>query len=416
MASPLKTYDGELIGVLCVESPHPDSFSSGLLADFTAATAELAPHVLVLKSQGMANMRSCPWHPRIHGWDFARVLRRVCHSLAQTIEDDGVDGIEVAIWSVDRVHGELNVYATSGEAVEFVREQSLDMNSFTGFVAQSPARSVGRVRPRDRSSTIVIPTADGTETREGTPFRVPYPRKSMGLTEAISAPVHLPDSSGAAGEARYVLGIYAYGDDAVRALPSHDELTRIAETIGEVLSAYIEQRSRLAVTYLVQSLAATSRRRGSIAATLMNELSAFLHLEAVRIYLGTGIDDELIAIKKNGKSRALHYGDGNWEYLRAVLAHPGIPVRINNDRSRPPAFLSRASMRGAAGWFPWFDPDHRRFMDIGLEGGSVIRLIRSEQSKPFTADDELVFGRLAGTCNSALRPIVAAHHRQVVMR
>jgi hypothetical protein len=229
-----------------------------------------------------------------------------------------------------------------------------------------------------------------------------FKRTFMGLTEAMAVPIHRPDSAGDAGEARYVLGIYAYGDRAAQALPSREELVRIAETLGDLFSAYEEQRERLAVAYFAEALGEWQASWDY--SPIMRGLGEFLHLEEVRIYPEVGRSGELVALEDDGlHRRSLTHDDGSWKYLTDLLAHPGVPVRVNNAKSRCPDDLSGVLTRDASGWLPWDDPVRRRFLDVGIKGLGVIRLVRPRQAKPFTPGDEQVFHRLAVLCGDALR-------------
>ena len=147
MAAPIKGYDGEVDGVICLESFHPEAkFSEDFCESLSAATAGLVPHIHVLKSLGRTDDRWCPWHPRVHRWDLALLLRRICHAVAETIETKITeDSIECAIWSVDRANRELWMYATSGYGIEYLKEETIPFDSFTGCVAECP---VGHGRTR----------------------------------------------------------------------------------------------------------------------------------------------------------------------------------------------------------------------------------------------------------------------------
>jgi hypothetical protein len=232
-------------------------------------------------------------------------------------------------------------------------------------------------------------------------------RTQMGLTEAMAVPIHRPksagdESAGNPGQARYVLGIYAYGDQAVQALPSREEMVRMAETMGDLFSAYEKQRERLAVAYFAEALAEWQASWDY--SPIMRELKVFLHLEEVRIYPEVGRSGELVAIEDDGLHlRSLAHDDGSLKYLTDLLANPGIPVRVNGAESRCPDDLSGVLTRDASGWLPWDDPVRRRFLDVGIKGLGVIRLVRSERAKPFTPGDERVFHRLAVLCGDALR-------------
>jgi hypothetical protein len=398
MAAPLKTYGGELVGALCLEAYHRKGrFSKAMCDDLAATVAGLVPHILVLKSLDRTDGRWCPWHPRVHKWDLALVLRRICHAIAEAIEGDITDGIECAVWSVDRDNRELYVYGVSGYGMEYIKDETLPFESFTGCVAECPAGTVGQGHPGQNHSILWTRTATGWESREGHRFLRAYKREFMGLTDAILTPIHLSDSSGKSGEARYLLGIYAYGDSAVQALPSWDEQIQIAEMLGDLISAYLEQRERLAAAYFTEMLA--TPHLACDFSPIVRELRELLRLEEVRIYLQRGMDNEPRAVKEPGSLRPLDNRDGNSDYLAALLAHPGEVIRINNEQSRRPDI----PIGDAGGWLPWDDPDRRRFLDLGIEGFGVIRLVRPGHSKPFTPDDERLFLHLATVSDDVLR-------------
>ena len=110
-------------------------------------------------------------------------------------------------------------------------------------------------------------------------------------------------------------------------------------------------------------------------------------------------------VNKDGEADTLGVDNPSREYLLDLLAHPEIPVRVNHEESpRPGVFEGRWDGRGHAG-SPWDDPKGRRFLDIGIGGVGVLRLIRStkSKSKPFTPDDERLLLRLLPLCDGVFR-------------
>jgi hypothetical protein len=417
MAAPINAFSGDVIGVICLETFHStERFSKPLLDALVAGTAGLVPHIHVLQSLGRTDASWCSWHPRLHKWDFALLLRRICHAIAEAIEDKiAADSIDCAIWLVDRSNCELWMYASSGYGIEYIKEETHPFGSFTGCVADCSAGTVGQANPgQNRPSTLWTFTADGKwKSQDGHPFLYVPKHKVTGLTEATATPIHLVDSSGKAGEAAYVLAFYAYDKAGQKLLTSlsREEQIELAKLLGELMSAYLKQRENLALAYFAEMFATPRDARDC--APIIREFTELFKLSEAKVYLRSGPYAELMAVEKHGLVRELDADDGNCEYLNALLARPGIPVRINSDNEH--ARRPDAMMRDVAGWLPWNDPDHRRFLDIGIEGVGVIRLIRSGTSKPFTPDDERLFVRLAALCGNFLRDwgLVPNGHRNV---
>ncbi len=397
MAVPLITPEGELIGVLHLESLHPGAFSAAMLADLEMATGELIPHALALRSLDQTGPRWCPWHPRVHRWDLSRVLRRVCHAVKEALDGDDKDAIQCAIWAVDRPNDEIYIYATTGHGTQYIKDRTLGFRSFTGAVAQCPVGSVGTMRSGDDHSTLDIPTASGRVVRQGPLFQMEFKSKFLGLHQAVAVPLHPAGSDGRAGAAQCVLAIYAYGKDAVNDLPSREEMIQLADLLGDVISAYLAQRERLAAAYFERALS----RRPSVAAfaPLVEELNTFLDLEEVRIYAQPRGGGALVGVDAGpeAKRRPAQRLDGNpvrQAYLAYLIEHVGTVVRINNARSHRPSGFELVGSNETSEALPWNDPNCRRFLDVGIAAGGetfgVIRLTRSARSRPFTPGDEAV--------------------------
>jgi GAF domain-containing protein len=423
MAVPLITPEGERIAVLHLESLQRGAFSQGLLRDLQTAATQLIPHLLVLRSLDEFGPQWCPWHPGVYKrWDLVDLLGQVCFAIRKALPGD--DAIQCAIWLVDRPHSQIYVYATTGHAEEFITDEVLGLDaSFTGAVAGCPAGSVGVVSPEEDHSHLYVPTAAGIVEREGHPFVTDFRGRFTNLRRAIAAPIHRVDSAGEAGEAWCVLGIYAEDERAVAALPSHEEMTRLADLLGEVISAYIDQRERLARAYLRSRIA----RRDPAADpgpifVGSNHLLPLIDMEIVVLRPGR----EPIEISWGGWQQGLNSpmahrprpGDDPWSrwprlstlpraYLSYLIEHPERPVRTNNAGSwRPPGIAIEPGE--SFGRLPWNDPERRRFLDVAViaEDGEplgLVRLIRSAGDKPFLPSDAQVIRSLTRECAEVLQ-------------
>jgi hypothetical protein len=401
MAAPLLDHEGKLIGVACLESLHSDAFTAGDVAHLAEMAAKMTPHLLVLESIDRGDESWCPWHPRVHRWTLCRVLRQVCHAIREAIDGTGSDAIACAVWAADRPNRSLYVYANALHGSEYVENQALSFNTFMGCIAECPKGSTGRARPRrDAYSLITIPTPAGPEDRSGTPFRMESKSEAMGLEEVIAAPIHL--GHGDAYGAEFVVAIYAYSEQAAASLPSPAELSQVARVLGEVIAAYEAQRVRLAASYFARVV---DERRPADYKPILREMRELFKLKKARFY---AYAHETYAVIGDAPGpRPLERRDGDPAYLDYLRENSGLTVRVNNPQSwRPEDF--RTSDPHA--WSPWRDAAQRRFLDVGVAGG-VLRLIRPDQSKPFTPGDERLLIHLAAFWSRAIGIMPSLDHR-----
>jgi hypothetical protein len=371
--------EGRLLGVLHLESCHKGAFSAALLPDLAVEATEMAEHLLILEALDRANPDWCPWHPQLFRWDFSYFLRPVCHAIAEALDGgEGTNAIQCAILEVDRPNKELCVSATSGHMTEYTVDQTLAFTSFIGSMAECPAGAYGRAWPDEDHCRIEIRTEDGYETELGHRFLMDYKRTWLGVEDAVAVPVHLPSARGAR-EARFVLAVYAYSKQAVASLPGREEMTQIANLLGDVLGAGMSLREKVAVAYFTRVSA--KRSSSDDLAPLCREMAKVYGLEELRCYVSGPVGDGLCALGEKTGTRPLSWQDGSPAYLTYLSRHPGVAVRVNDARSARPADLA---VDETAGILPWNDPEHRRFLDIGVGGSGVLRLVRPALSRPFT--------------------------------
>jgi hypothetical protein len=134
LAVPVIALDGDLVGVLNLESRQVGTFRAAQVEELQAAASVLIPHLRVL-----ADLDECPWHPEVHGWDLTQIFQRFCLAVVQGLnQPDGEDTASCTIWYADWAKDELFVYATSGYDIEYISELTLPMDSFCGRVAAGP--------------------------------------------------------------------------------------------------------------------------------------------------------------------------------------------------------------------------------------------------------------------------------------
>jgi hypothetical protein len=404
LAVPVLALDGELLGVLNLESRLADAFRPAQLEELQAAASVLIPHLRVL-----AALDECPWHPEVHGWDLTALFERFCHAVVRGLnQPDEEDTASCTIWYADWAKDELFVYATSGYDMEYLNQLTLPARSFTGRVAASPPGTVWDTTPA-----------------EAPDFRRPDKAEQTGVRRILAAPIYLPDE---APPARGVstLNLYFFADRPDASLPGPDLVRVLAERVGRLIARFRDQRRKLATASLHQNLlveAPSSEAGFRIVRDVLRQVfdadgcTIFAHDPGERrLYCATTTGlDEPGPPGPGGEpgggagGEAFYDLDGDDGFTTYLARHCGRGVRKNDVLSStekglpgdfPPQPLNKYREQ-----FARSETDHRRFLGVGcgLRGAAsagdvlgVFRLNRASSSRPFTWCDETLLEDLAG--------------------
>jgi hypothetical protein len=400
LAVPVIALDGELLGVLNLESRLADAFRPAQLDELQAAASALIPHLRVL-----AALDDCPWHPEVHGWDLTGLFQRFCHAVVRGLnQPDEEDTASCTIWYADWAKEELFVYATSSYDTEYVSQLTLPARSFTGTVAASPPWTVWDTTPDEAPN-----------------FRRPDKARQTGVRRILAAPICLPPGDGRPERGVSTLNLYSFADRPEGHLPAPDLVRALADRLGRIIDRFRDQRRRLATAYLHQSLlveAPSSQAAFRIVRDVLMHVfdadgcTVFAHDPAEgRLYCATttGLDEPGDTVGGPGGEvfYDLNADDGFTTYLARQC---GRGVRKNDVLSTTekglPADFPPLPLNKYREQFARSETEHRRFLGIGCalrgapEGADeilgVFRLNRASSSRPFTWCDTALLEDLAG--------------------
>ena len=405
LAVPVKTLDGTVVGVLNLESRHPDTFRPAQIEELQVAAAALVPHLLVLSSPG-----ECRWHPEVHGWDLSEIFQRFCHVVAEVLNgSDSEDTTAVTIWSPDWAKQEVFASATNGYDIEYINELTLHMESFTGQVASSPRGTVWDTTPEKAPGFCRYDKAD-----------------QSGMRRILAAPIYLPSNSPTDGGAA-TLNVYFFSERTESLTSLHGVIRQLSEEIGRIIADYRTQRVRLATAYLKQQLLNQSLSSEAALQTIESFLKSVFQADGCSIFAcqpdqrrlvcvaTTGLDDAGAPAswgESSGLATRMPYYDLDKDpgFTTYLALHCGIPARKNDvlsetEQGLPEGFPSKP-LNKFREKFARSETDHRRFLGIGVglpheslcrEEAvlGVLRLNRASDSRPFTWDDESLLKEIA---------------------
>jgi hypothetical protein len=411
----------ELIGVLNLESRIAGAFSPIQVPQIEAEASCLAMNMRIMQAASDPR-RTLVWHPDVHGWGTKRILDHICYEIATSYSGgEHPPTISATIWYADNHKKRFYVRGTSRYDFEYISNAFLSFDSFLGHVLTTS--NEGQVM---RGAVDDLPQ-----------FRRPRKALRMELARVAAARFHahrqIPtgqrSSEGiiALYSFRHELGVseadfdIAFTDSRIRTL---------ANQVGAAIGDILELRTQAGLSYLHARLASSAAPGVDEFAHVRDCLceifeadaaTSFIHDDgALRVASTTGLeastqeyvlhDDQLptAGTPKRGLTRYLA------SVPRRVLRKVDVP-----DPSEPcfdairkesvqilPENIKRE--KGAVS-----RSEHRRFLGASLGSGGelagVVRLIRSESSRPFVESDEELLASAVRVCE----PVFSAHRERI---
>ncbi|MCO6455881.1 MAG: GAF domain-containing protein, partial [Pirellulaceae bacterium] len=402
LAVPVFDADRNLVGVLNLECRLADRFIEQQVGDLTLAASCLVPHMLVLR-----NVDRCPYHPERHGWDLSVILNRLCHAvtrgLDQALGTVAADTTSCTVWYCDQPKRELFVFATSGFDVEYIADNTLPEDSFTGRVAL------------EKIGTVVHTTPLRAER-----FRRLDKVRLTGMQRILATPIPVDHSV----PARSVLSIYFLSERPDETLPATQAVSAVAALVGSLVREYRVARRCLAKAVLRHRLLELDSPAATGCEVIKDVLQVLFEASGCSVFargvaegrprrvycVATSGIDAAPAVRgysaHNPLGVASYDLDADPGYTSYLANHPGTVVRKNDVVCKsergvpddlPPLPLNKYRER-----FALSELDRRRFLGLGVTLDAtgagllgVVRLNRASSAKPFTRCDEELLGALA---------------------
>jgi hypothetical protein len=298
IATPIRSPDGEILGVFHLESANPGEYEEKDLKDLEEAADDLAGLLLVMRALECGDDRWFPWLDS--RFDLSQPLWEILDEIRKAIDPTGV---QCTIWATDLHREGLFVRATTGQDEEFESKKTLPWKSYNGALAASPPGAVGVAGPVGETQ-IIIPVPGGIEIRpDDPPYRDERPGFYLKWIGSLGAPIYAR-SPQEKEEVICTFTISCFQGVQESRLPSHDELTQVAQEIGDFITGFLHLREQLAVYHLRRALDLCRKRRR---ATIEDEFriigqkfTEFFSLEAI------AIKDQEFEIIRDGPTRGLY--------------------------------------------------------------------------------------------------------------
>ena len=302
IATPIRSPEGEILGVFHLESANPEEYGERDLKDLENAADDLAGLLLVLRALECGDDRWFPWLDS--RFDLSRPLWEILDEVRKAIDPTGV---QCTIWAADRQRKGLFVYATTGQDEDFESQKTLPLESYSGALAASPPGAVGVSDPIGGTQIIVPVLGELVIRPDHPPYREerPFYLKWIG---SLGSPIYAR-SPRRAEAVRCTLTISCFEGVEKSRLPSHDELTQVAQEIGDFITGFLYLREQLAIYHLRRALhlCRSPRRAGVIEEfrAIRRKLTEFFDLEAIAIAVRRPPNRNFRVITKKGPTGAL---------------------------------------------------------------------------------------------------------------
>lgn len=397
LAVPVYNRNGDVIGVINFENINKNAYSEKSLETIERSLPAFRKHLEVLYST-VNNPGSCPWHPALHGWNFPRVMKRLCHAICSTL---GSGTTTCTAWYCDGSKNAAFAFATCGYDSEYTRFKTLEHHM----------SKVGEVFEGHESGTVNFsPISDPA-------FSEKKKAKDMGIDEGYMIRIPFENS-----ESGFVLAVYTKSlknpiQDRSRKSVILTGLPLIVERIRDIANEFCKKRQE----YISGLIADEARSSGASAfGRVLPKLTKAMGAQAGSIFGRVEYSEVLECLATTGfvvpppsqqidligeSGHCYHVKRHRDSFTVLASENPWQPVRMNDasdpvenglpdwlpKRKVPKAVLKEA-IRGCA-------PKHRRILLVGFEApdGSrgVIRLIRSMSSCPFVLGDEDLIRKIA---------------------
>ncbi len=396
------------LGVLNLESDHPNKFAADSLSAISADINNIALHLKCLLRMDEDNAWAWPWNPKIgRSWTLRNSLARICTRIAETVSKDHC--ASCTIWDVDWRASRLFVEATHGYDYEFIAAKTLALNSFTGDAAKLGPEQVLMDDPMARPNFLEKQRARdfGLQQVSSVPL--------FGITSLTPSAVDL--------QATGTLNVYAFRESRATRLPRPEELVQLARFLGGTRAEFEAFRKDLALGRLHGKLAHCddAGRFDAVRDVLCEVLDA----DSCTVFVCPPDGDEIIYVSTTGlvpetavlRNQLDIQRIGNFESVMLrrsdqtglvpyLARHVGCVLRLYDLANRKdrdsPADLPSVDRRFVDSIAR--NDEHCRFMGIsvGLEGVAtgVIRVLRSASNPPFSRGDEELLVLLARSIES----------------
>lgn len=415
MAPTIDGKDTELIGVLNLESRIAGAFSALRIPQIEASATCMAMDIRVL--QAIADRkRTLVWHPEIHGWGTKRILEQICYEIATSYSgSDYPPTISATIWYADTDKEKFYVRGTSRYDFEYIADAFLNTDSFLGYayrkceygdVLRGAIDDLPSFRRRRKAERMEL--ARAAVARFETRRQIETTERS---SDGILALYSFRHELGA-NEADFDI---AFTDSRVRTLASQ---------IGAALGDFLELRLQAALALLRERLSDSSVIGIDDFDCIRDFLCEVFEADAATCFVNQSGHLKVVSTTGLEQSRK-EYSVSNSEescvneeckrhgFTKYLSARPNRVLRkidIPNEEercidtfTREPFWISPENLRRETGAVS--RADHRRFLgaSFGQDGGvaGVIRLIRSESSKPFVQSDEELLSSVIRVCEPA---------------
>jgi len=407
LSVPITSAQGDLLGVLHFESSSKAAFSCAHLEDVATAALSLVPHLHLLQLSRVWQDQHI-WCPYGYGWSIDRVLSRWVYTMMDAVSSGETPAPGFTLWHVDWEKQQLWVRATSRYDYEYMKEDTLPLDSFTGRIAQLPPNAVRRTRLDDAEGFLRYDKA-----------------RSMGLTDIVAAPVYC---AAADTRANGVLSMYSFSPRSSMQTLSNSCVAKVSATIGRVIRDYQSIKSVMAAGHVHQRIA----RSSNPCATYLEAVLTCLEADEGTLLEHDVPNRALVPVATTGLSGcrekfrsttcavstpiAYHLDNVADRGLTVYVAeHPGMSLRINDipnpselglppDLPRP---CNKYRERGSSS-----QTEHRRIVAVSIEeAGStlgVLRAVRGSESRPYNGSDEAILMTLAPLCVPLLKALQCA--------
>lgn len=412
LAMPIVDHRDQLLGVLNLESPDPEAFSSVAFPDMRVSVARLATQLVAMRHIANDTDGQSIWHPSCHGWSSRFLLDELCQEIRTHILGNCHS---ITVWNCDPAKELLWVRATSGYDYSFLSAETLDYDSFTGSVAMRKRRTPARTNLKRAKQFLHVTKA-----------------KRVGLDRIVSCPLDGRRRPASSDSFHGAVNLYSFSQspgDRAAELPTNSQVSHLAATVLRILRSHSLSRGDVAVQFLTEKLIEREAIAKSVFDVVREVLATCLECDGVSIFVRVG--ERLVCVATTGLehiatgSRPAVNGmpagerwlldpesfpdsdkwydiDQDMGYTIHLLHHPLDVMR----KIDAPNVGERGSGHGVAPLNKYrerhglSDTDHRSFMGIGVPGSDVagvgvIRVVRSSDSQPFAAEDEQLLRQIA---------------------
>lgn len=356
-------WDGRVLAVHSHESPRPGAFSPiSARMHQEDAQARLTGWLLGRIALGQVGRSGHAgyWNPSRHGWDpheyFQLVLQQTRQRIKEQLEPAArgmADATVFALWLLDPADQVAHTLATTGYSSSYSAERLLQFTNddVTNELATAPAGTVRNWYPRSDDT--------GRVARTGRPSLDALMGMKAYRAVTIRPCGAVPDEPGQIVLPGLILTIYAFTEAAERALPSPEDLARVAALLEDQVVGF-ERNFPILAAAEIRRVLMECRDSSNLEATLSKAMERILAARAVLLYAppyGSHRDLHLIATTapldaplprevappREQSLRECGHRIGDESVTGRLAAHPGWSVRWTS-------VLLAASRLQAQGW------------------------------------------------------------------